>query len=130
MGHHLNRGENLVNKLDHVDRNFTLYGLLTKLKSWMKGSVKAKENRTTELSLTCRRLLVLQSLEIHEGPGMPGLVPASVVLRGPPVELEDGGDHVTGQLLLLQLGTPVTQLQVAPVCVCVCVCVVCACKHR
>ncbi len=46
------------------------------------------------------------------------------------VELEYGGYHLTSQLSLLQLGTPVAQFQVATVCMCACVCVrVRACIH-
>ena len=66
-------------------------------------------------SPTCGWLLVLQqSLEVGEGPGMPGLVPPAVVLRGSLVILQDGGDGGAGEGPLLQLRPPRPQLQVAP----------------
>ena len=34
--------------------------------------------------------MLQKSLEVHEGPGMPGLVGGSVVLRGSVVVLQDG----------------------------------------
>ncbi len=46
-----------------------------------------------------------------------------VVLCRMLVELEYGRYHLTSQFSILQLGVPVAQFQVAPVCVCVCVCV-------
>ena len=44
---------------------------------------------------------------------MPGLVGGSVILRGPVVILQDGGDGGPTQTPLLQLQTPVAQLLVA-----------------
>ena len=42
-------------------------------------------------------LLVLQkSLKVHEGPGVPGLVPSSIVLCCFLVVLEDGGEGGAG----------------------------------
>ena len=38
-------------------------------------------------------MLVLEkSLEVHEGPGVPGLVPAHIILCGFLVVLENGGE--------------------------------------
>ena len=61
--------------------------------------------------------MLQESLEVHEGPGVPGLVGGPVVLRGSVVVLENGryGGPSAGNTPapLLQLQPPVSQLLVA-----------------
>ena len=55
-----------------------------------------------------------ESLKVHESPGMPSLVPRAIVLCGLLEVLEYSSDCGAGHMALIQLSTPVTQLQVAP----------------
>ena len=57
---------------------------------------------------SCWLLLVRQkNLKVHVRPGVPRLVPSSVILGCSAIVLQDGGDGATGQVMLVQLCAPV-----------------------
>ncbi len=105
----------------HPSTNYSLHGMKEPNSNLGKrAAIKKKENRAKELS----------NLSMAACPEDQGLVPATIVVCGPPVKLEDERHRSVASPPARYASHPTSDSTCVCVYVCVCVCVyVCVCAH-